>query len=223
MTDPSNTYQTVPHVPVVRKPPLLPRQKSGARLAGIIGFLVLSLGFGMLGVPLAILAVAAVLNVIFQAIGRSSGSPEWYRQVLLFADRLHPELWIVPLVIVAAVGLVLMVVALFVSARILRSHGIVKAWPVTWAAAGVAIVASWIMSGVLSVPLQIMGVGVDDNSGQGLPLRIGIGVLGFLVNIVVTAAIGWLSWWWMAHVLRPAVELRAEDSPAEVQDVGPAT
>ncbi|MBG6055072.1 hypothetical protein IWX81_001483 [Salinibacterium sp. CAN_S4] len=202
----SNVYQTVPPKTVQPRPPLLPRQRAGARLAGIIGFLVLSVGFWMLSVPLAILAVVAIVSVIFRAIGRSSGNPDWYRQALVFIDRLQPEVWIVPLVIVAVVGLVLMVVALFTSARILRSHGVAKPWPVTWAATGIAIVASWIVSAVLSVPLQFAGVGIDDNNSQALAVRIGIGILGFLVSIVSTAAVGWLSWWLAAHLLRaPAV------------------
>ncbi|MDJ0333756.1 hypothetical protein QMG83_00815 [Salinibacterium sp. G-O1] len=214
MADATNVYQPNAQRPAIPKPPLLPRQKSGARLAGIIGFLLLSLGFWMFSVPLAVLAMMAVLSLVFQSVGRSSGNSDWYRQIAVFVDRLHPELWMIPLVIAVLVGMVLMAVALFVSARILRSHGIVKPWPVTWAAAGIAIVASWIASGVLSVPFQLTGIGFDNDSSQTLPLGVALGVIAFLVSIASTAVIGWLSWWWMAHVMRPA---------ADIQDVGPAT
>ena len=223
MTDPINTtpatnlYQPVPPKNVQPRPALLPRQRAGARLAGIISFLALSVGFWMLSVPLAILAAVAIIGVIFRAVGRTSGNPDWYRQALMFIDRLQPEVWIVPLVIVAVVGLVLMVVALFTSVRILRSHDVAKPWPVTWAATGIAIVASWIVSAALSVPLQVVGGGVDDNSAQSLPISIGIGLLGFLVSIVATAAVGWLSWWLAAHLLRAAGSARTAGTanPAE--------
>ncbi len=237
MTDPTNPYQLSGQSPAIPRPALTARQRSGARLAGIIGFLTLSLGFTMLSVPLAILAVMALFSLVFGAIGRRNGNPEWYQEVMLFVERLHPEVLIVPLVIVAVLGAVLMVVALFVSARILRSHGIVKAWPITWAAAGVAIVANWIAAGLISAPLQLMGSGSGSGSGDDgaelLPLRIGIAVLGVIVNIVATAVIGWLSWWWMAHLMRPATEtsddITSDDTQTDdtqtddIQDLRPAT
>lgn len=197
-----NLYQSSPPTLVAVRPPLLPRQKSGARQAGIIGFLLLSLGFAMLWIPLILLAIAAVISLVFSLIARTGGGDAGFEQFVDSLAELNLTAWAIPLVAIAIIGALLMAVALFVSARILRSHGISKAWPVTWAAAGVAVVASWIVSGVLSVPLQIVGVGVDDNSAQVLPLRIGIAAMGLLVSIAVSAAIGWLSWWWMAHVMR---------------------
>ncbi|GGK94383.1 hypothetical protein GCM10007382_13330 [Salinibacterium xinjiangense] len=210
MTDPINTtpatnlYQPVPPKNVQPRPALLPRQRAGARLAGIISFLALSVGFWMLGVPLTILAVVGLIGAMFSAAGSTFGNLDWYRQGKAIIDQLELEVWIVPLGIIAGVGLVLMVVALFTSVRILRSHDVAKPWPVTWAATGIAIVASWIVSATLSVPLQVVGGGVDDNSAQSLPISIGIGLLGFLVSIVATAAVGWLSWWLAAHLLRAA-------------------
>ena len=127
MTDPVNTTPAT----ILYQPALLPRQRTGARLAGIISMLALSVGFWMLCVPLTILAVVGFI---------------------------------------AGVGLVLMVVALFTSVCILRSHDVAKPWPVTGAATGFAIVASWIVASW----------------------------------IVATAAVGWLSWWPAAHLLRAA-------------------
>ena len=218
MTDPINTtpatnlYQPVPPKNVQPRPALLPRQRAGARLAGIISFLALSVGFWMLGVPLTILAVVGLIGAMFSAAGSAFGNLEWYRQGEAIIDQLQLEVWIVPLGIIAGVGLVLMVVALFASVHILRSHDVGKPWPVTWAATGFAIVASWIVVAALSVPLQVVGGGLDDNSAQSFPLGIGtaigigtgVGLLGLLVSIVATAAVGGLSWWLAAHLLRAA-------------------
>ncbi|MBC7590876.1 MAG: hypothetical protein H7226_07515 [Salinibacterium sp.] len=73
----------------------------------------------------------------------------------------------------------------------------------TWAGAGVAIVGSWVGWGVISVPLQVVGAGGNTDSMGGLPLRVIVSIISFVVGIAATAAIGWLSWWWMAHVMRP--------------------
>jgi hypothetical protein len=46
--------------------------------------------------------------------------------------------------------------------------------------------------------------------GNASPLesRIGIdialGIVGFLLSLAIHVVLGWLAWWWMAHVLRPA-------------------
>ena len=223
MTDPINTtpatnlYQPVLPKNVQPRPALLPRQRAGARLAGIISFLALSVGFWMLGVPLTILAVVGLIGAIFSSAGSTFGNLDWYRQGEAIIDQLELGVWIVPLSIIAGVGLVLMVVALFTSVRILRSHDVAKPWPVTWAATGFAIVASWIVVAALSVPLQVVGGGVDDNSAQSLPLgigiSIGIGLLGLLVSIVATAAVGGLSWWLAAHLLRAADSAHTAEAP----------
>ena len=215
MTDPTNIYQTVPVRQVAPRSPLAPRQKSGARLAGIVSFLMLSLGFGMLWIPLSLLAIAGVFAVAIGLIDRANrGSDMGFDQFTEFVSILNPTAWIIPLVLVAVIGAALMVAGLVISARILRSHGVAKAWPVTWAAAGIAVIASWIVSGVLSVPLQIVGMGFGGDRMQSVPLGIVVGVIGFLVGIAATAAIGWLSWWWMAHVMRAPVDISADNDDA---------
>ena len=218
MTDPINVYQTVPRRQVAARPPLQPRQKAGARLAGIVGFLMLSLGFGLFWIPLALLAIAGIFALIVGLIDRSPrGQTNGVTSFMEFVNGLNPAAWIIPGVVIAVVGAALLVAAMIISARILRSHGVEKAWPVTWAAAGIAVFSSWVVSGVLSVPLQIIGNGFDNDRMRWLPLGIGISVIGFLVGIAITAGIGWLSWWWMAHVMRPA-----SNSDADIPAVSPA-
>ena len=214
MTDPTNIYQTVPVRPVARKPPLTQRQKSGARLAGIIGFLMLSLGYGMLAILIVILIIVATITLIFQIVGRTSGDADWFRQLVVYAGGLQPEQWIIPLIVLVAVGALILVASLIVSARILRAHDVHRPWPVTWAGAGVAIVGSWVGWGVMSVPLQLVGAGGNLDSMGGLPIRVIVSIISFVVGIAATAVIGWLSWWWMAHVMRP-MEGAAQVATAE--------
>lgn len=185
------------------KPPLPAREKQGALLAGGVGFALLTLGFGLFMIPITLLVIGAFFALIIGAVQRATDDPG-LGGFERFIESVDPGAWILPLVIVALVGLALMVGALIVSARILRSRGVRSPWGVTWAGAGIAIVASWIVSGVLSVPLQFAGVFRDDGDPFGGPAALVAGVLSSLVGIAVTVAIGALSWWWMAHVMRPA-------------------
>jgi hypothetical protein len=192
------------------RPPLGPREKSGARTAGIAGFLLLNLGFGLLWIPLALLAVVGIVTVILRAIDRAVNRPgSTYDGMIGFVESLNPSAAVVPLLFVALLGAAVVVAALFVSARILRTHGVVKPWPVTWAGAGVAVVSYWLISSLLIIPFQLVASGADNdgmrNDGmQGLPIVAALGVISFLVSIAIAAVVGWLSWWWMAHVMRPS-------------------
>jgi hypothetical protein len=191
--------------PVVR-PPLEPRQKKGAAIAGAVGFVLLSLGFALFALPLVLFAFAAFFTAIFGFIARvGGGGDRGVEQFMEGIQELHPEAWVVPLIIVAVVGLAIMAGALFLSAGILKSHSVNRAWPVTWAGAGVAIVGSWVVSGVLSVIVQLFSVGFGGlGQNENWAGAIAIGVISFVINLAASAVIGWLAWWWMAHLMRPA-------------------
>jgi len=187
------------------RPPLSPREKSGARLAGIVGFLLLSLGFGLLAIPLSLLALGALFATVLGFIGRVSRDDRGIDQFIRGFEQFNPSAWILPLVIAAIVGLVIMAVALFVSAGILRSHDIARPWAVTWAGAGIAIVGSWLLSGLTAVPAGLFGSFRGDDSAATVGIGVAVAVVSFLVGLFATAVIGWLSWWWMAHALRRPV------------------
>ena len=186
-----------PYVPV-RRPPLDPRAKRGARLAGALGYLVMSLGWLLFSLPIAALAFGAFFAVIFGAIQRGSGDTGEF----WFFDGWDLGAWILPLVLCSVVGLAIIVGGLFLSRGILKAHGVTKPWGVTLAGAGIAIVAGWILSAFLTVPFQFAGILTGNDSSNGLPIV--VGVVSGILGIVATAATGWLAWWWMAHALRPA-------------------
>lgn len=191
--------------PPAPKPPLQARQKSGARLAGILGFLLLSLGGTMFILPIVALLFGAFFALIFRSLRTTavSSDPD-FLSFDGFLEDLNLEALIPVLVIIAVVGVILMVVALFLSARVLRSHGIDKAWAVTWAGAGIAVVANGVVTSVLSMPFSLFPTGLGSGD-SGVAFTVVVGIVGLLVSIVATAAVGWLSWWWMAHLMRPAV------------------
>ena len=201
-----------PYLTPVR-PPLTPREKSGARLAGILGFVLLSLGFGLVVIPVGILLFGAFFALVAEFVRRVSQNDTGFEQFMGGIESLNLTAWILPLVIVALVGLGVMTAALFVSARILRRHDVNRPWAVTWAGAGIAIVGSWFVSSLSAVPYGIIS-GMSDNDGAGIGLGIAVGVLSGLVGLATTAVIGWMSWWWMAHAFRRSATEVASPLPA---------
>lgn len=207
---PASNGQPAPYTPQNRppragRPPLTPRAKSGARWAGILGFNLLSLGWGMFVVPVLLSLFAAFFVFLIGQMGRSSATlNEGYYQLRNFIETINVSAWILPLTLVAILGVVVWALAIFISGRILKSHAVSHPWGVTWAAAGIAIVASWFLGWIGSAFVQIVAAATR---AADAPVWVGFvigGVVWFVVAIVVNSVIGWLAWWWMAHAMRSA-------------------
>ncbi|WP_168916648.1 hypothetical protein [Microcella flavibacter] len=180
------------------RPPLTPRARAGALIAGAVAMLMVSIGGPLIGIPLLLLFIGLLFATIATSIGGEAQNV--LDEVLSFVPT---ELLVGVGVVLVLLGIALIVGALFVSRGILRSRGHDKAWPITWAGLGIAVVAGSTVSGLLSLPLQFATQAVPSFGGSG-EIEAGLGLLVIGVNAVVTAAVGALSWWWMAHVMRPA-------------------
>lgn len=199
------------------KPPLDARQKSGARLAGILGFLLLNLGATLFLVPIVVMLFGALVGFIFKTISTGmAGTDENFPAWESFFYELNLSVIVPILVAVVLLGLVIMVAALFLSVRILRTHGLAKAWPITWAGAGIGLVANTIVVNGISLPFTFFPLDID-GSNVTAASNIVIGIVGLLIVGIATAVVGWLSWWLMAHAMRPAAT--SGSAPAQ----GPAT
>ncbi|MET4637448.1 hypothetical protein [Mycetocola sp. 2940] len=205
------------------RPPLAPRQKRGAMLAGAVGFSLMSLGFALVAIPLAIGLFGALFSTLFSWAATNSRDdisidggvpPEDFERFI--ADAWSTFLpWMIGLVIL---GIILWILGYLASLGILRSHRVNRPVAVTWSALGIAIVGSWALS-ALSSPISGLfnlwtpdigspeGVGgVPDLTGFDVAPFIGIGVGFLLLSVLVNAGIGLLSWWWMAHAFRERQE-----------------
>ena len=207
---PAPNGQAAPYTPQngpprAGRPPLDPRAKSGARWAGILGFNLLSLGWAMVIVPVLLSLFAAFFVFLIGQMGRTSATlNEGYYQLRNFIETINVSAWILPLTLVAILGIIVWALAIFTSGRILKSHAVNHPWGVTWAAAGIAIVASWFFGWIGSVFVQLVtSVTGAANAPVWVSIVVG-GVVWFVVAIVVNSVIGWLAWWWMAHVMRSA-------------------
>ncbi|QNE48152.1 hypothetical protein F1C58_15440 [Glaciihabitans sp. INWT7] len=195
-------YAALPPAPRAVRPPLTPRAKRGAAIAGAVGFVVLSIGYALVAFSLGIALLAAFIGLILRA-ARSSTS-EWYSGLVRVLAGLDLRPFIAPLVLVGILGVALMAVAIVVSARVLSAHEVRRPVAVTWAGVGVAIVASWVVSGIGGIFTRVGLGGIDWNSSSGGSSLVTVLVVSGVLSVALNAVIGWLSWWWMAHALRPA-------------------
>ncbi|CAN5406467.1 hypothetical protein BH10ACT4_BH10ACT4_10360 [soil metagenome] len=200
---PTPGYIAQPYVPRPVRPPLTARAKRGAALGGAFGFTLLTIGYGLVAIPVAIgLVLAFFAAIVGLARGRNGQ----------FADgsfggfdvsRIDLSPWIALLVASAVVGIVLMIAAVLLSSLVLRRHGVRRPWGVTFAGAGIAIVGAWIVEGFLGAIASGVGSASFDGRSFGPGIIAGI-IVSAVVALAVNAVIGWLCWWWMAHAMRPA-------------------
>ncbi len=207
---PGPGYAAPPYTPRAVRPPLTARAKRGAALGGAIGFPLLTLGYALVAIPVALAVIIAFFALIVRTASGSASSPNaGFEQFISGIDLTR---WIVPIVVSALVGIVLMIASIMLSGRVLRAHDVRRPWAVTWAGAGIAVVGTSVVSSILSSFSGVVFGGLSGTSHSGdsgsLPsFEPGIIValiVGVVVALAVNAVIGWLSWWWMAHAMRPA-------------------
>jgi hypothetical protein len=214
-------YIAEPYAPRPARPPLTARAKRGALLGGGLGFTLLTLGYALVAIPVAIgLLVAFFAAIIGFARGRFSDGASSSGGFSVSSVDLAP--WFGLFVASVVVGIVLMIVAILLSGLVLRRRDVRHPWGVTFAGAGIAIVAVWIVEGFLGAIVSGMSSALFDGRslGAGSPgagLIAGIIVSG-VVALAINAAIGWLSWWWMAHAMRPAATEPTAPEAAAIGD-----
>jgi hypothetical protein len=186
------------------RPRLTPRTKRGAFWAGAVGFNVLSVGFGIAMLPVVAAIVGAFFSLVVNRMAQSDrNSAIGARAFRAFFDSLDYGFLSIIGVVAVILGLLIMAAGLFASVSILKGHGARRPWPISWAGAGIAIVANGVVGWIAPFAFQLVvliliAVGVDSRVSaisQG-----GLVVIGLLVGNTI---IGWLSWWWMAHAMRP--------------------
>lgn len=195
-----------------QRPPLSKRAKTGAAWAGIIGFNMLTIGFFLFAVPLALLAVGSLFGFLVSEAIRQDA--DFSMEGLRFLETIDPALWLVPLLIASAVGLVIWVLGLIVSRGILRSSGAVRPWAITWAATGIAVIAYWIIwtiiGAISSIISSFIGILTQSLGNQATAGLIG-SIISLLLAVIINSIIGWLCWLWMAHAMRPTHEQLAAE------------
>ena len=206
----------------MNKPPLTPRQRRGAAIAGIVGFLLATLGW----LPFVVVAIGYVFSFGVYFLGAALGGDDTRFDAESETGTLAATLFGIPatslgiVVIVAlVVGVVLIALGVFLSTVILRVHGVARGAGVTWLGLLLAIVGSWILDGILGFIVYLVAAAGDVGKGPVVPDG-AVTALYFVIAVVIQIALGWLCWWWMAHALRRPL---ASNDPQPTPAIIPAT
>jgi hypothetical protein len=219
------TAETVPAGATV-KPKLTGGQRVTAALAGVLGFLLHTIGWGLIVIALGLTTIVTFLSQAIRSSGSSSDSEAVGRVVRRLGDAVN--VGTAPLIVMGVIGAVLWVLALFVSRGILRRGGHHKPWAITWAGLGVGILMSWVLGAILAVIASIVSQVIIAKATRDLasgsvakvrqalqPLLDAAGVFA-VIALALVIVIGWVSWSWMAHALRPTVQqIAARDARDE--------
>jgi hypothetical protein len=202
------------------KPKLSGGQRVTAALAGILGFLLHSIGWALIVVALALGSIVNFIAVAIRNTGSSTSSEAAARVFRQLSNAVN--IGIAPLVIAGVIGAVLWVLALFISRGILRRGGHHRPWAVTWAGLGIAVLMSWVLGAIgavvvwIVVQVQIaqatrgLANGSVPKVRQALQPLVDTATVSAIAWLVLAAVIGWIAWSWMAHALRPTVDQIAD-------------
>lgn len=212
MSEP-NPYATpnqYPNYATPKKPRLTKGLKRTASVAGAVSFTVMSIGWWLISTAVGIGLFAGFFAWVLSLIGASGeGRDADYFRMMEFIETINPGAWVIPLVVAGLVGIGLWVWSLFISRGMLARAGHPSPWGVTWAGAGIAIAASWFVSWIAWLPMQMIGFIAPDaftSFESGLTITIVLAVVSFLLSVAITVVLGWLAWWWMAHAMRSGTQ-----------------
>lgn len=200
----ASSSDTLAHAALVRggRGSLPRRQRLASWIAGVLGLLLIELGFLAM---IAVVVVAWVLVVVAGVRGYGSVAydprlgPAAALEVGWQAIVAAPEVLGVWFWVFGAGGAVVVVLGVAVSALILRAGRVRRPWRVAWSAAGVSVFTVSIVYLALS---YLSNVGTKLLPGGNWPAFRVYLVLALVVVAIVTVVVGAGSWWWMAHLLR---------------------
>ncbi|WP_460948182.1 hypothetical protein [Okibacterium endophyticum] len=188
------------------RPPLTSKAKRGAMLAGALGFTLMTIGFTIAMIPLAIAMIVALFASFFGFLTAASTDREWADVMGEWFGVGIEASWLV-FVIFVVIGIVIWVLGYLVSILILKGHGIERRAAITWSGLGIAVVVWWLVSTVITpfsgILVPVISVGNGEFNPDG---AVGVGIVLAVLAVVLAAGLGLLSWWWMAHAMRPRPE-----------------
>lgn len=174
------------------KPALSRDQRTGAWVAGAVGYALWATGsllaFGILTILIGTLLFGAFFGGISFLFGGEGGLAD-------FGDDVPADLGILAWTAlgVAVLGAAMLVIGVLASGRILRRAGHARPTAVTWAGIGIAAIPNLLLFWIVTFPVV---------SALGLDTAVSM-VVATAVSAAIAAVIGALAWWWMAHALRP--------------------
>jgi hypothetical protein len=186
------------------RPPLTRRERRGAAIAGIAGFLLATIGW----VPFVLVGLGYIFAFGVYFLGSLLGGEDSQESANTDTGKVAADLIGIPIAslgliisIACVVGVLLIAAGILVSIVILKRHSVNRAAGVTWLGLLLAIVGSWILDSILAVVIYAVAAAGDVGKGPVGPSG-GLTVIYLLIALAVQVLLGWLGWWWMAHALR---------------------
>ncbi len=215
---PTGPYPTGPYAPspypnYAPRPvyaPLDRKHKRASFWAGFIGLNLLNLGSGLVLVALLV----GLFVTLFAGISASAEPSSGLQGFDDFVSEYNLALWLIG---AGVLGLIIFAAGLLVSVGILRGARVRRPWAVTWAAFGISVPVLFIVNTIASTIGQFVGYFATFSTffaaaqGGSAPdqASVATGVVVALVFVVLSiglvGVVGWLAWWWMAHVFRERV------------------
>ncbi|MRG59099.1 hypothetical protein GE115_04335 [Agromyces sp. CFH 90414] len=207
--------QVPPAPPARRARPPLPREhRTPAFIAGGLGTLLGSWGLSALSAALLLGFIGLVFGLVASSI-RSSDPTNGFVE---FVDSVPAWVGVVAVLTTVVLATGLLIAAVVVPRAILRRAGVHRPTAVTWSALGIGIVANWFLGGILSIPFSLIQTFTVDPTALLVLVLIGL-----VVSLAATAAIGAFAGWWMAHAYRAqAAPAPAAPIPGPIPAPGPA-
>lgn len=204
--------------------PRLPQAMTGrARFAGGLGGAIMLVGFDLAALGLALLLAPLVLESLvrwlasLQPVLDAGAAATTVEQ--LYAG---PWPWLTALLALVGIGLALAGSA--VSIRALRTAGFAHPVRITLTGFGLALAARIVLnvftapfSSLLS-PLLERGVAAFADAGIAAIGTVVALLVASAMNVAIASATGMLTWWFVAHITRPA----APDPEPEPEGEGPS-
>ncbi|SDH45905.1 hypothetical protein [Agrococcus jejuensis] len=200
--------------------PQLPQAMTGrARFAGGVGGAMMLVGADLAGLGLLLLLLPLVLESFVR----------WMASLLPDVDpgaaatsveQLYTGPWPWLTALVALVGIGLAAAGVTVSVRALRAAGFAHPVRITIAAFGLALGARIVLniftapfSSLLSPLLERGFEGLADGGIAAVGTVVGL-LIACAMNVAIASATGMLTWWFVAHLTRPAAPEPEPEEPA---------
>ena len=186
------------------RPPLTRRERRGAVIAGIVGFLLATIGW----VPYVLVGLGYVFAFGVYFLGSLLGGGDSQDSANTDTGKLAADFIGIPassvgllISIACVVGVLLIAAGIVLSIVILKRHSVNRAAGVTWLGLLLAIVGSWILDAILAIVIYAVAAAGDVGKGPVGPSG-ALTVIYLLIALAIQVLLGWLCWWWMAHALR---------------------
>ncbi len=187
--------------------PLTPerRARRGAIVAGAIALPLVTAGFALLAVPLAIWQLATIVKTVVVVIANAVAGTGAAADANATLASIDPDAMSGITIAFAIVGVVLLVGGAVVSVLVLRAHGVPRPGMVTTVAVPMGSLMATIVTGTVGA-LGGLLFGTSDTLSQVLgnaAVAIALTAIGSGVATIVAGALVWL---WMAGIFHERAE-----------------